>query len=108
MLNKHIDLAERMVIRGEQIPVGEKGYSLFEPHTEWLYKGKSNKGVELWRNILVASDQWGFIMDHLVVEKQADVSLAIPLADRLLSRYGEGIIKSISFDKGFYKQENKE
>jgi len=38
----------------------------------------------------------------------ADVSLAISLADRLLSRYGEGTLKSISFDKGFYKKENKE
>jgi len=29
--------------------------------------------------------------------------LSIPLADRLLRRYGEG-----AFDKGFYKKENKE
>jgi hypothetical protein len=62
----------------------------------------------LGHNILVTSDQWGFIVDHVVVEKQADVSLSIPLADRLLSRYGEGVIESISFDKGFYKKENKE
>ncbi|TVM01406.1 MAG: ISNCY family transposase [Candidatus Brocadia sp. WS118] len=108
MLNKQIDLVERRVIRDETIPAEEKIHSLFEPHTEWLYKGKSNKRVELGHNILVTSDQWGFIVDHVVVEKQADVSLSIPLADRLLSRYGEGVIESISFDKGFYKKENKE
>ncbi|MEK7749922.1 MAG: ISNCY family transposase, partial [Planctomycetota bacterium] len=108
MLNKQIDLVERRVIRDETIPAEEKIHSLFEPHTEWLYKGKSNKRVELGHNILVTSDQWGFIVDHVVVEKQADVSLSIPLADRLLSRYGEGAIESISFDKGFYKKENKE
>jgi len=108
MLNKHRDLVERRVIRGEQIPVGEKVYSLFEPHTEWLYKGKSNKRVELGHNILVASDQWGFIVDHQVIERQADVSLSIPLAERLLNRFGEDAIESISFDKGFYKRENKE
>ena len=108
MLNKQIDLVERRVIRDEQIPAAEKIYSLFEPHTEWLYKGKSNKRIELGHNVLVTSDQRGFIVDHVVVEKQADVSLAIPLANRLLSRYGEGVIKSMSFDKGFYKKENKE
>ena len=70
MLNKHRELVERRVIRGEQIPVGEKIYSLFEPHTEWLYKGKSNKRVELGHNILVASDQWGFIVEHQVIERQ--------------------------------------
>src|SRR3990167_8084276 len=108
MLNKQINLVERRVIRGETIPAEEKIHSLFEPHTKWLYKGKSNKRVELRHNILVTSDQWGFIVEHRVVEKQADVSLAISLADRLLSRYGEGTLKSISFDKGFYKKENKE
>ena len=108
MLNKQIDLVERRMIRDETIPAEEKIHSLFEPHTEWLYKGKSNKRVELGHNILVTSDQWGFIVEHRVVEKQADVSLAISLADRLLSRYGEGTLKSISFDKGFYKKENKE
>jgi transposase, IS5 family len=86
--------------------VGKKVYSLFEPYTEWLYKGKSNKRVELGRNILVASGQWGFIVYHQVVERQAEVSLTIPLADRLLSRLGEDAIESISFDKGFYKGEN--
>ncbi|MEK7805621.1 MAG: ISNCY family transposase, partial [Planctomycetota bacterium] len=108
MLNKQIDLVDRRVLRNETIPAEEKIHSLFEPHTEWLCKGKANKRVELGHKILVTSDQWGFIIDHVVVEKQADVSLAIPLVDRLLSRYGEGVIKSISFDKGFYKKENKE
>ncbi|OQZ01680.1 MAG: ISNCY family transposase [Candidatus Brocadia sp. UTAMX2] len=108
MLKKHIDLVERRVIKGEQIPVEEKGYSLFETHTEWLYKGKANKKVELGHNILVASDQWGFIVEHQVVESQAEVSLSIPLADRLLNRFGDDAIESISFDKGFYKRENKE
>lgn len=108
MLNKQIDLVDRRVIRNEIIPAEEKIHSLFEPHTEWLCKGKANKRVELGHKILVTSDQWGFIVDSMVVEKQADVSLAIPLADRLLGCYGEGVIKGISFDKGFYKKENKE
>ena len=108
MLKKHIELVERRVMEGEQIPVGEKVYSLFEPHTEWLYKGKANKRVELGHNILVASDQWGFVVEHRVIEREADVSLSIPLAERLLNRFGGDGIESISFDKGFYKRENKE
>ena len=88
--------------RDEQIPAEEKIHSLFEPHAEWLYKGESNKRVGLGHTILVASNQWGFIVDHVVVEKQADVSLTIPLADRLLRRYGEGAI-----DKGFTRKRIK-
>ncbi|KKO20116.1 MAG: hypothetical protein BROFUL_01191 [Candidatus Brocadia fulgida] len=43
MLKKHIELVERRVIKGEQIPVEEKVHSLFEPHMEWLYKGKAKQ-----------------------------------------------------------------
>lgn len=64
--------------------------------------------MELEHNILVASDQWGFIIEHQVIERQAEVSLSFPLAERLLNRFGEDAIESISFDKGFYKRENKE
>lgn len=31
--------------------------------------------MELGRNILVASDQWGFIVDHQVIERQRVVCL---------------------------------
>lgn len=89
MLEKHRDLVERRIIKEEQIPVGEKVYSLFEPHTEWLSKGKANKRVELGHNLVIASDQWGFIGYHQVVEKEADVSLILPLADKLLNLFGE-------------------
>ncbi|MBE7446432.1 MAG: hypothetical protein HS132_14805 [Planctomycetia bacterium] len=105
---KSLDMIEDAIEEGMTMATEEKIHSLFEPLTEWLYKGKSNKRVELGHTILVASDQWGFIVDYVVGEKQADVSFSIPLADRLLNRYGEGVIESISFDKGFYKKENKE
>ena len=108
MLEKHRDLVERRIIKEEQIPVGEKVYSLFEPHTEWLSKGKANKRVELGHNLVIASDQWGFIGYYQVVEKEADVALILPLADKLLNLFGEEGIESISADKGFYKKEYKE
>ena len=70
-VKKHIDLVERRVLKGEQIPVKKKVYLLFEPHTEWLSKGKVNKRVELGHNILVASDQWCFIAENQAIEKLA-------------------------------------
>ncbi len=108
MLKKHIDLVDRRLLKGEQIPTQEKIYSIFEPHTEWISKGKQNKRVELGHNILIATDQSHFIIHHQVVEKQADANLTIPLADALLSKYKNRKIESLSLDKGFYSKENKE
>lgn len=108
MTNKHIDLVERRLIKGETIAHADKLFSIFEPHSEWIKKGKSNNKVEIGHNVLVATDQFQFVNIHKVIESKADVELAIPLADMLLVILGEGAIDSLSFDKGFYKKENKE
>lgn len=108
MLNKHIDLIERRIIKGEIIPHADKLFSIFEPHVEWIKKGKANNKVELGHKVLVTTDQFQFIVSHQVVEHLEDVELSLPLVDKLLSCFGETSIESISFDKGFWKKENKE
>lgn len=108
MLKKHIDLVDRRLLKGEQIPTEEKIYSIFETHTEWISKGKQNKRVELGHNILIATDQNHFIIHHQVVQKQADANLTVTLADALISKYKNRKIESLSLDKGFYSKENKE
>jgi IS5 family transposase len=106
MIRKHIDLVERRLLKGEMIPAAEKVFSIFEPHTEWISKGKQNKKVELGHKVLIATDQHHFIVHHQVIEGKADAALTIPLADALLSKYKN--INSLSLDKGFYSKENKE
>lgn len=106
MIAKHIDLIERRLLKGQTIPSEEKVFSIFEPHTEWISKGKANKKVELGHKVLIATDQYHFILHHQVIEGKADAALTIPLADALLSGYRN--IESLSLDKGFYSKENKE
>jgi len=40
-------------LKGETIPASEKMFSLFEPHTEWIQKGKQRPNVELGHKFLV-------------------------------------------------------
>lgn len=102
-LNKHIDLVDRRILKGEKIPHSEKVFSIFEPHVEWIQKGKQGKKVELGHNVLITSDQFHFIVDHEVVIGQTDKGLAILLANRLEKRFTEKYsLSSISFDRGFY------
>ena len=107
MLIKHIDLVERRIIKEETIPASEKLVSIFETHTEWLQKGKSGrKGVEFGHNMLIASDQFQFIVYHKVIEKVADVDLTEETVDELYKRY-PNLLYSISFDKGFSSKKVK-
>jgi len=108
MLDKHLDLVERRLLKEEKIPSHQKVFSLFEPHTEWIQKGKQRPNVELGHRLLIATDQHQLIQDYDVPVGGADVDQSLPLADRLLGRYGVGSLASLSFDKGFTRTEDRE
>ena len=103
-LDKHIDLLERRVIKGEQIPHEEKVFSIFEEYTEWIKKGKMNPNVELGKKLAITTDQYNLIVDYRILENQSDVEMVKPIAEDLIKLYR---IKSWSFDKGFWHKENK-
>jgi hypothetical protein len=107
-LIKHLDLIERRVLKGETIPHAEKDFSLFEPHTEWISKGKVSAPVELGHKVLITTDQYSLILDYKVMTQSSDVKETLPLADRLLTRFGEGSLQSWSVDKGFSAQQDRE
>jgi IS5 family transposase len=108
MLDQHLDLVERRLLQEETIPAAEKVFSLFEPHTEWIQKGKPRPNVELGHRLLVATDQHELVQDYDVPVGGADVDQSVPVADRLLGRYGAGAIASLSFDKGFTRAADRD
>jgi len=105
LLNKHIDLVERRIIKQEEIPHQEKIFSIFEDYTEWIKKGKLRPNVELGKKVAITSDQYHLIVDYKIMEHEADSEIVIQLADKLLLKFS---IQSWSFDKGFYNKMNKE
>ena len=108
MLDKHLDLVQRRLLNEETIPAHEKVFSLFEPHTEWIQKGKQRPNVELGHKLLLATDQHQMIQDYDVLLKAAEVDQSIAVTDRLLGRYGAGSVASLSFDKGFTRAADRE
>jgi IS5 family transposase len=108
MLDKHLDLVDRRLLREQAIAAHEKVFSLFEPHTEWIQKGKQRPNVELGHRLLIATDQNQLIQDYDVPVGGVDVNQSVPVTDRLLGRNGIGSIASLSFDKGFTRTGDRE
>ncbi len=108
MLDKHLDLVERRLLKEQIIPRHEKVFSLFEPHTEWIKKGKRRPDVELGQRFLIGTCQHQLIRDYDVLVGELDINQSVPVADRLLGRYGEGSIASMSFDNGFTRAEDRD
>ena len=102
---RQIDQIERRVILGEAIPHDEKVFSIFEPHTEWISKGKAGVPVELGVKVWVLEDQHQFILHHQVMQKQTDDQVAVSMVGEAKKRFPN--LNACSFDKGFHSPENQ-
>jgi transposase, IS5 family len=102
---RQIDQIRRRVVLDEKIPHAEKVFSIFEPHTEWISKGKAGVPQELGLSVCVLKDQYGFILHHHVLEGQSDNQLAVAMAQGAKDRF-ENLV-ACSYDKGFYSPENR-
>ena len=108
MLDKHLDLGQRRLLNEETIPAHEKMVSLFEPHTEWIQKGKQRPNVELGPRLLLATDPNQWIQDYAVLLQEAEADQSLALVDRLLGRHGATGLASVSSDKGFSRMSDRE
>jgi hypothetical protein len=103
--HRQIDQITRRVIQGEIIPPDEKVFSIFEPYTEWLSKGKAGVPVELGLNVCILEDQYKFILYHWVMQHQTDVDIAVFMVKEAKARFSK--LSSCSFDQGFHSPKNQ-
>ena len=108
LLIKHIFLISDRLIEGRTIASGEKLYSIFEQHTEWVNKGKSRPNVELGHRLLIATDPYSIIHDYKIMFGGDEAAEVAPLADRLIAKIGLENISTLSFDRGFSSIINRE
>jgi transposase, IS5 family len=103
---RQINQIDRRVIQGEIIPHDEKVFSIFEPHTEWISKGKAGVPVELGMRVCIMEDQYRFILHHRVMEKETDDKVAVIMVKKTQEKFTD--LESASFDKGFHSHQNQE
>lgn len=103
--NTFIDQIERRILKGETIAHKEKIFSIFEPHTEWVSKGKTGVPVEFGVKLAIVQDQHQFILHHHIMQNQQDVNIAQDLVLSVQDKYSK--IDSISLDRGFWSPENE-
>ena len=103
---RQIDQIDRRVLQGQTIPHEEKVFSLFQPHTEWISKGKAGVPVELGLRVCVVEDQHRFILNHLVMQGTTDDAIAVSIVEETKQRFDN--LHSVSMDKGFHSKDNQD
>ena len=102
---RQIDQIERRVIKGEVIAHAEKVFSIFQPHTEWISKGKAGVPVELGVKVCVLEDQYQFLLHHQVMQHQSDDQVCVEMVTQAKKRFPK--LSACSFDKGFHSKGNQ-
>ncbi len=101
------DYARRRILKGEQIDSCEKIFSLFEPHTEMINRGKTPQPVEFGHKVLVVEDAAGLIVHAAVLANgTSDRDALVPTMEAVCAKLGKGL-ESASWDRGFHSPENQ-
>jgi IS5 family transposase len=98
-----LDQARRRIIGQEKVPNEEKIFSIFEPHTELLKRGKAGKPIEFGHMIQIQQVQAKFITDYQVFDKKPVeyewVESSIRRHKELFGKHPD----QLSADKGYYE-----
>jgi len=94
-------VARRRAFDGEQVPKSEKVFSIFEPHTELIMRGRRGQPIEFGHKVLLTQSKEKFITDYVVLEENRSDDTLLPLVfDRHEEKYGRRP-ESVAADKGF-------
>ena len=102
---RQIEQIRRRLLEGERVPHEEKVFSLFEPHTEWISKGKAGVPVELDLRVCVMADPDEFLLHHQLMERCTDDAVAVSMVRETQERFP--LLRAVSMDKGFHSPSNQ-
>jgi IS5 family transposase len=101
-----IDQARRRVLDGEQVPTAEKIYSIFEPHTDLIKRGKVRTPLEFGHKVFLAESPKGLITQYEVLKgNPCDEVHVAPSLKRHRRAFGRAA-ELYASDRGFFSAGN--
>lgn len=101
------DQARRRVLAEESVSNGEKLFSLFEPQTQLIMRGKVPQPVEFGHRVFVVEDGAGFVCHYTVMPHGAEDRDVLVGEMKQVQQRLDGRIRSASFDRGFHSPANQ-
>jgi transposase, IS5 family len=94
------------VLDGEQVPTAEKIYSIFEPHTDLIKRGKVQTPIEFGHKVFLAESAQGLITQYDVLKGNPnDEQHVVPSLGRHKEAFGRAP-ELYGADRGFYSEKN--
>jgi len=98
--------ARRRVLEGEKVPDADKVYSIFEPHTDLIKRGKVQTPLEFGHKVFLAESAQGLITQYKVLNgNPADEDHVQPSLQHHRKIFGHAP-DLYGTDRGFYSADN--
>jgi len=101
-----IDQARRRVLNGEQVPNAEKIYSIFEPHTDLIKRGKVRTPVEFGHKVFLAESAKGLITQYEVLKGNPTDEVHVAPSLKRHRRAFRRAPELYGADRGFFNEQN--
>src|SRR5579871_425166 len=101
-----IDQARRRVLDGEQVPTSEKVYSIFEPHTDLIKRGKVRTPVEFGHKVFLAESAKGLITQYDVLKGNPVDEVHVAPSLKRHRRVFRRAPSLYGGDRGFFSERN--
>jgi IS5 family transposase len=93
-------------LQGETVPTEEKLYSIFEPHTDLIKRGKTLKPVEFGHKVFLAESAQGLITEYRVLDGNPVDSDQVSASLEHHQKTFEHAPDCYAADRGFFSTEN--
>jgi len=101
-----VDQSRRRVLNGEQVPMAEKLYSIFEPHTDLIKRGKVQTPIEFGHKVFLAESPRGLITQYEILDgNPVDEEHVVVSLVRHKQTFGDAP-KLYGSDRGFFSERN--
>jgi IS5 family transposase len=101
-----IDQARRRVLDCEQVPTAEKIYSIFEPHTDLIKRGKVRTPVEFGHKVFLAESAKGLITQYDVLKGNPVDEVHVAPSLKRHRRVFRRAPQLYAADRGFFSERN--
>jgi IS5 family transposase len=101
-----IDQARRRVLDGEQVPTAEKIYSIFEPHTDLIKRGKVKTPVEFGHKVFLAESAKGLITQYEILKGNPSDEIHVAPSLQRHRRAFRRAPDLYGADRGFFSEDN--
>ena len=76
---RQINQIDRRLLKGETVPHNEKVFSIFEPNTRWISKGKAGRPVESGVPVCIVECEYQFVLHYEIMWEGSDVDFAVQM-----------------------------